>query len=62
MFMNRYVNIGLAFGMSAFLGAAVDVSAQAKPDTAKPMDQTKTAKPSTDKPQTTKPSQTPKYS
>ena len=29
--MNRYVNIGLAFGMSAFLGAAVHVSAQAKP-------------------------------
>lgn len=29
--MNRYVNIGLAFGMSAFLGAAVQLSAQAKP-------------------------------
>ena len=34
--MNRYVNIGLAFGMSAFLGAAAHVSAQAKPQTAKP--------------------------
>lgn len=34
--MNRYVNIGLACGMSAFLGAAVNVSAQAKPQTAKP--------------------------
>jgi hypothetical protein len=36
MFMNRYVNIGLACGMSAFLGAAVDLGAQAKPQTAKP--------------------------
>jgi|SRR5688572_6104504 hypothetical protein len=36
MFMNRYVNISLACGMSAFLGAAVNVSAQAKPQTAKP--------------------------
>jgi len=36
MFMNRYVNIGLAFGMSAFLGAAAHLSAQAKPQTAKP--------------------------
>ena len=44
--MNRYVNIGLAFGMSAFLGAAVHVSAQAKPETAKP---------ATQKPQTAKP-------
>ncbi|HET9467239.1 MAG TPA: hypothetical protein VFO48_02460 [Vicinamibacterales bacterium] len=34
--MNRYVNIGLALGMSAFLGAAVQLSAQAKPETAKP--------------------------
>ena len=34
--MNRYVNISLACGMSAFLGAAVNVSAQAKPQTAKP--------------------------
>lgn len=34
--MNRYVNIGLAFGMSAFLGAAAHPSAQAKPQTAKP--------------------------
>ena len=34
--MNRYVNIGLACGMSAFLGAAVQLSAQAKPQTAKP--------------------------
>ena len=34
--MNRYVNIGLAFGMSAFLGAAAHVSAQAKPQTTKP--------------------------
>ena len=56
--MNRYVNISLAFGLSAFLGAAVQLSAQAKPDTAKPMDQTKTAKPSTDKPQTAPPAQT----
>jgi hypothetical protein len=36
MFMNRYVNIGLACGMSAFLGAAVDLGAQAKPQTTKP--------------------------
>jgi hypothetical protein len=36
MFMNRYVNIGLACGMSAFLGAAADLGAQAKPQTAKP--------------------------
>jgi hypothetical protein len=36
MFMNRYVNIGLAFAMSAFLGAADHLSAQAKPQTAKP--------------------------
>jgi hypothetical protein len=43
MFMNRYVNIGLACGMSAFLGAAVQLSAQAKPQTAKPaMDQSST--------------------
>lgn len=35
--MNRYVNIGLACGMSAFLGAAINLSAQAKPQTAKPM-------------------------
>jgi len=34
--MNRYVNIGLAFGMSACLGAAVQLSAQAKPQTSKP--------------------------
>jgi hypothetical protein len=46
MFMNRYVNIGLALGLSAFLGAAIDLSAQAKPDTAKPA----TAKPQTAKP------------
>ena len=47
--MNRYVNIGLAFGMSAFLGAAVHVSAQAKPETAKPATQKpQTAKPATD--------------
>jgi len=52
--MNRYVNISLAFGMTAFLGAAVHVSAQAKPDTAKPVDQTKT------KPAQTKPAQTTK--
>ncbi len=31
--MNRYVNIGLACGMSAFLGAVVNLSAQAKPQT-----------------------------
>src|SRR5688572_32946007 len=55
MFMNRYVNIGLACGMSAFLGAAV-ISAQAKPDTAKPaMEKPQTAKPAMDKPQTAKP-------
>ena len=42
--MNRYVNIGLAFGMSAFLGAAGHLSAQAKPQTAKPQ----TAKPSSE--------------
>jgi len=42
--MNRYVNIGLAFGMSAFLGAAAHLSAQAKPQTAKPQ----TAKPSSE--------------
>ena len=59
--MNRYVNIGLAFGLSAFLGAAIQLSAQAKPDPAKPaMDQPQTAKPQTakpamDKPQTAKP-------
>jgi hypothetical protein len=41
MFMNRYVNIGLAVGISAFLGAAANVTAQAKPETAKPQ----TAKP-----------------
>jgi hypothetical protein len=46
MFMNRYVNIGLACGMSAFLGAAVQLSAQAKPETAKPaMEKPQTAKP-----------------
>lgn len=53
--MNRYVNIGLACGMSAFLGAAV-LSAQAKPDPAKPaMEKPQTAKPATAKPQTAKP-------
>jgi hypothetical protein len=31
MFMNRYVNIGLACTLAAFLGAAIDLSAQAKP-------------------------------
>jgi hypothetical protein len=45
MFMNRYVNISLAFGMTVFLGAAAHLSAQAKPETAKPADQTKTAPP-----------------
>src|SRR5687768_17196436 len=55
MFMNRYVNIGMAFGMSAFLGAAM-LSAQAKPDTAKPATQKpQTAKPAMEKPQTAKP-------
>jgi hypothetical protein len=49
MFMNRYVNIGLAFGMSAFLGAAAHLSAQAKPETAKPATQKpQTAKPATE--------------
>ena len=43
--MNRYVNIGLACGMSAFLGAAVHLSAQAKPETAKPAVKSQTAKP-----------------
>ena len=48
--MKPYVNIGLAFGMSAFLGAAA-LSAQAKPDTAKPaMEKPQTAKPPTAKP------------
>jgi len=52
--MNRYVNIGLACGMTAFLGAAL--SAQAKPETAKPaMENPQTAKPATAKPQTAKP-------
>ena len=47
--MNRYVNIGLAFGMSAFLGAAAHLSAQAKPETAKPATQKpQTAKPATE--------------
>ena len=46
MFMNRYVNIGLACGMSAFLGAAVHLSAQTKPQPAKPV---------TEKPQPAKP-------
>jgi hypothetical protein len=51
MFMNRYVNIGLALGISAFLGAAIDLSAQAKPDAAKPaMEKPQTAKPQTAKP------------
>jgi hypothetical protein len=55
MFMNRYVNIGLACGMSAFLGAGI-LSAQAKPETAKPaMENPQTAKPATQKPQTAKP-------
>ena len=49
--MNRYVNIGLALGISAFLGAAIDLSAQAKPDAAKPaMEKPQTAKPQTAKP------------
>jgi hypothetical protein len=30
--MNRYVNIGLACAIAAFLGAAADLSAQAKPN------------------------------
>jgi hypothetical protein len=50
MFMNRYVNISLAFGVSALLGAAVNLSAQEKPQTASPAPQT--AKPA---PQTAKP-------
>lgn len=54
--MNRYVNIGLACGVTAFLGAAVNLSAQAKPETAKPaMDNPQTAKPATQKPQTARP-------
>ena len=56
--MNRYVNIGLALGVSAFLGAAGQLSAQAKPETAKPaMEKPQTAKPTpeTAKPQTAKP-------
>jgi hypothetical protein len=56
MFMNHYVNIGLACGMSAFLGAAVHLSAQAKPEAAKPaMEKPQTAKPATAKPPTAKP-------
>jgi len=31
MFMNRHVNIGLAFTLAAFLGGAVNLVAQAKP-------------------------------
>jgi len=31
--MTRYVNIGLACTLAAFLGAAIDLSAQAKPAT-----------------------------
>jgi hypothetical protein len=54
--MNRYVNISLAFGMSAFLGAAASPAAQAKPETAKPgMEKPQTAKPAGEKPQTAKP-------
>ena len=54
--MNRYVNISLAFGMSAFLGAAAYPAAQAKPETAKPgMEKPQTGKPASDKPQTAKP-------
>ena len=34
--MNRYVNIGLGCGLAALMVAAVDLSAQAKPQTAKP--------------------------
>ena len=34
--MNRYVNIGLGCGLAAVMVAAVDLSAQAKPQTAKP--------------------------
>ena len=53
--MNRYVNIGLACGMTAFLGAGA-LSAQAKPETAKPaMENPQTAKPATQKPQTARP-------
>jgi hypothetical protein len=37
--MTRYVNICLALAMAAFLGAAVDLSAQAKPATQKPTTQ-----------------------
>lgn len=37
--MNRYVNIGLAFGMSAFLGAAAHLTAQAKPPAKPGMEQ-----------------------
>src|SRR5688500_13560913 len=68
MFMNRYVNISLAFGMSAFLGASAHVSAQAKPEPAHPATEQpqpaqpapetakpQTAKPATSKPQTAKP-------
>ena len=50
MFMNRYVNIGLACGMSAFLGAAVHLSAQTKPQPAKPvMEKPQPAKPGMEK-------------
>ena len=46
--MNRYVNISLALGMTAFLGAG-HLSAQAKPETAKPATQKAvTTKPAAD--------------
>src|SRR5688572_1608055 len=52
MFMNRYVNIGLALAMATFTGAATaDLMAQAQPakpaggQTAKPGQDTQTAKP-----------------
>jgi hypothetical protein len=61
MFMNRYVNIGLALAMAAFTGAATaDLMAQAQPakpaggQTAKPGQDTQTAKPA---PDTQKPAQ-----
>jgi hypothetical protein len=51
MFMNRHVNIGLACMMAVFLAAAINLSAQAKPDPAKPAaPQTKPAAPPPAKP------------
>ena len=47
--MKRYVNIGLGCGLAALMVAAVDLSAQAKPQTAKPAMEQQTSKPAMDK-------------